>query len=220
MASRLEASPRAKTGCLLCNKESRDRGRKLRAVKFDSGAVKCKNHPGKRANRSFYLATGGRYCASCLAHKADGSRKVRHKPDWELTIKPATSFTPVVQDEDGGLCFFDETSLLLWRVKATSPRAAREGTRQSIKAALWERILRDPFSKELIVLYPHGGVIPLETFLLAKYAEQCNTVPIPVVEPEVEELIRKEREDATLKEVAEFAAKQRKSEPQGSPATE
>lgn len=192
MPSRLRRFPGATTGCPLCSKESRARGRKRRAVKFDSGAVRCKNHPRKKASRSFYLATGARLCAACLAHNADGSRKARRQPEWQLIVRPTTSLAPTVQEPDGDLSFLDESSLTRLRVKATSPRGAREGVREAVKLVSFNRLLHGKIPESSFrVAGPNGAVstdLTVQGLMLALLLQGCNEAGIAIVEPAPEDL--------------------------------
>lgn len=75
-----------KTNCCRCKAESFQRSRNSRAIVWDNIKTRpyCVNHPKRFCNRSLFLHTGGRRCASCRA-KSNGKKRpsyLRTKLRW------------------------------------------------------------------------------------------------------------------------------------------
>lgn len=75
----LENKKGATAGCASCHSEWRRRTRYIREKRWRTENIVCINHPSRRANRSFYVNTAKRKCASCISRNAAGLLRPGHR---------------------------------------------------------------------------------------------------------------------------------------------
>ena len=77
--------------CSQCKKEWKLERKKYRSKQWEENFISCSNHPGRRCNRSTYVASNGKHCSYCCSHRKDRSSRPAYKRQryWNLLRKNA-----------------------------------------------------------------------------------------------------------------------------------